>query len=58
MYPVFTVGHEANGRGVAAQIGDAHAVIGVAELDSTTLIHPGYKATVDGNGNLLISKAN
>ena len=27
------------------------------EMDSTTLIHPGYKASVDDIGNLLISKA-
>ena len=29
----------------------------VAEMDSTTLIHPGYKASVDDIGNLLIRKA-
>ena len=29
----------------------------VAEMDSTTLIHPGYKASVDDIGNLLISQA-
>ena len=28
----------------------------VAEMDSTTLIHPDYRARVDGNGNLLIRK--
>ena len=28
----------------------------VAEMDSTTLIHPGYKASVDDIGNLLITK--
>jgi N-methylhydantoinase A len=28
----------------------------VAEMDSTTLIHPGYKASVDDIGNLLIEK--
>ena len=28
----------------------------VAEMDSTTLIHPGYKASVDDIGNLLIGK--
>jgi N-methylhydantoinase A len=29
----------------------------VEELDSTTVVHPGYRATVDRYGNLLIEAA-
>jgi len=29
----------------------------VQEMDSTTVIHPGYKATVDKFGNLFLTKA-
>jgi len=29
----------------------------VEELDSTTVVHPGYRATVDRYGNLLVESA-
>lgn len=41
-------------------LGAGHVVEGpavVEELDSTTVIHPGYQALVDGFGNLLLRGA-
>ena len=29
----------------------------ISEMDSTTLVHPGYKAEIDGIGNILISES-
>lgn len=43
--------YDRSGLGAGARI-EGPAV--VQELDSTTLLHPGYRADVDGFGNLLI----
>ncbi len=43
------------------QLSPGHVVTGpaiVMEMDSTTVVLPGYHATVDGVGNLLIEPAN
>ena len=39
-----------------AVLGDLHEVVPavVEEMDSTTLVHPGYKVSVDPFGNLII----